>query len=612
MASRVLLPVVSARRAHSLLLLAEILLKLGAEQIVLAGLVSVAREQPLSKGAHRARRRRLDLAKLAARKPHLPLKVDPHVRVSHDPLDDLTALVHEHDCDTVILKLHDDCVLDIPVDQVIARLECRIVFQSGTLPTAPERILLPSRGGAHAGHTLRVAAAMSETIGGEITLVHAASVFEGGQSPQGEMHADLPRPAAVTREINLRGTMADLIETLTDEQPEHQLLVLGTPAHHATHGEFGTRTRLILKSVPLPAVVVHAPVELQLPLVRRIAPSFSVNVDKWFAENTFDAGEFSDLSRLVALKRAQRLTISLGMPALNEEKTIGKVITTVREALMERYPLLDEMVLIDSNSTDATAEIAGSLGVPVFRHADILPELGSYRGKGEALWKSLHVLQGDIIAWIDTDIVNIHPRFVYGLLGPLLASPRVKYVKGFYRRPLRVGDKLQAGGGGRVTELVVRPMINLYFPELSGLVQPLSGEYAGRREVLERVPFFSGYAVETGLLIDILGQFGLEAIAQVDLKERIHHNQPLAALSKMSFVIIQALLSRLDEHRLVDMLHEPSRSMKLVSDEGGRLSLAIEELEDVERPPMAAVPAYRDRRRELRRAAARPAAGGKR
>ncbi len=603
MASRVLLPIVNTRRALSLLTLAEALLQTGAEQIVLAGLVGVPPGEPLSKGTNRARTRRRELASLAAQKSHLPLEVDPHVRVTHDLLDELLALVDEHTCDTVILELVEDCALEMPVDQVISRLECRIVFLAGTLPAAPTRILLPSRGGEHAGHTLQVAAALSNLIGGEITLVHAAAVFDGSQPQPGEMYSDLPLPPAVTRHINLRGTMAELVETLTEERPEHQLLVLGTPAHDAAHGEFGMRTRLILKSIPLPAVVVHAPIELRVPPVRRISPSFSMNVEKWFAENTFDANEFSDLGRLVALKQAQRLTISLGLPALNEEKTIGKVITTVRESLMERYPLVDEMVLIDSDSTDSTVEIARSLGVPVVRHADILPELGSYRGKGEALWKSLHVLQGDIVGWIDTDIVNIHPRFVYGLLGPLLASPRVKYVKGFYRRPLRVGDKLQAGGGGRVTELVVRPLLNLYFPELSGLVQPLSGEYAGRREVLERLPFFSGYAVETGLLVDILGQFGLGAIAQVDLRERIHHNQPLAALSKMSFVILQALLSRLDEHRLVDMLVEPSRSMKLVSDEAGRLSLDIEELEDIERPPMAAVPVYRERRRALRREA---------
>jgi len=608
MASRVLLPILSIRKAQSGLALAEALIKMGAEHIVLAGLVSVGRDQPLSRGAYRARSRRRVLARLAAQRPDLPLTVDSHVRVSHQPLDDLLALVHEHTCDTVILELggKGERVLDLPADEVIARLGCRVIFQWGSLPEKPQRILVPSRGGAHAGHTLRFAEALGSAVGAEITVVHAGSVFNGGHEVE---DVQLEFDTAVTREVNLRGTLTELIETLEDEQAEHDLLVIGTPAHPAAQGKLGDRTRAILNSVGLPAIVVHAPLELLAPPVRYISPAFTVNVDKWFAENTFDADEFRDLGRLVDLKRAQNVTISLGLPALNEEATIGKVITTVREALMERCPLLDEMVVIDSSSTDRTVEIAESLGVPVHRHPDILPELGSYRGKGEALWKSLHVLSGDIVAWIDTDIVNIHPRFVYGLLGPLLMSARVKYVKGFYRRPLRVGDKLQAGAGGRVTELVVRPLLNLYFPELSGLVQPLSGEYAGRREVLERVPFFSGYAVETGLLIDILSHYGLAAIAQVDLKERVHHNQPLEALSKMSFVIIQALLSRLDEHQLVDMLYEPSRSMKLVSEDNGRLHLDIEELEDVERPPISAVPAYRTRRRELRRNGGRLAVG---
>ena len=197
-------------------------------------------------------------------------------------------------------------------------------------------------------------------------------------------------------------------------------------------------------------------------------------------------------------------------------------------------------MVIDSDSTDRTVAIADRAGRAVVRHSQILPQLGSVTGKGEALWKSLHVLDGDIVAWIDTDISNIQPRFVTGLLGPLLREPRIQYVKGFYRRPIKEGDKLMPEGGGRVTELMARPLINLFFPELSGMIQPLSGEYAGRRALLERVPFFTGYAVEIGLLIDIIEQLGLPAIGQVDLERRIHRNQPLGNLSQMAYVILQA------------------------------------------------------------------------
>jgi len=327
--------------------------------------------------------------------------------------------------------------------------------------------------------------------------------------------------------------------------------------------------------------------------------ALSILVDKWFAENTYKADEFKDLKELVELKEKQGLTISLALPALNEEETLGKVIKTMKRELMKKYPLLDEIVLIDSDSTDKTRSIAEKLGVPVYIHQQLLERLGSRQGKGEALWKSLLVTKGDIIAWIDTDIVNIHPRFVYGIIGPMLLNSRIKFVKGFYRRPLRVGNKVQAGGGGRVTELTARPLINLFFPELSGVIQPLSGEYAGRREAFEQIPFFSGYGVETGMLIDIFKNFGLRSIAQVDLLERIHHNQPLDALSKMSFAIIQAAAQKLEEKHNISILEDVNRSMKIVqhdSSEGYRLG--IEEIAEREREPMIIIPEYLEHRKK--------------
>jgi glucosyl-3-phosphoglycerate synthase len=263
---------------------------------------------------------------------------------------------------------------------------------------------------------------------------------------------------------------------------------------------------------------------------------------------------------------------------------------------MEEIPLLDEIVLIDSGSVDYTREIASDLGIPVYIHQEILPQHGSYVGKGEALWKSLHVLTGDIIAWVDTDIKNIHPRFVYGILGPLLRDPEIQYVKGFYRRPLREGDKLVAGGGGRVTELTARPFINLFYPELSGLIQPLSGEYAGRRSALERMPFFTGYGVETGLLIDILNDYGLRGIAQVDLLERIHHNQPLPSLSKMSFAIMQVVFSRLEQRHNIRLLDEANLTMNLVRYGPRRYFLETVEIREHERKPAVRLREYREKR----------------
>lgn len=323
--------------------------------------------------------------------------------------------------------------------------------------------------------------------------------------------------------------------------------------------------------------------------------AISILVDRWFAENTYEASEFDDVAALLALKRAQGATISLALPALNEAETVGAVIRTIKRALHDDVPLLDEIVLIDSASTDDTRDIARRLGVKVFVHQETLPEMGARAGKGEALWKSLLLTRGDIVAWIDTDIVNIHPRFVYGILGPLLADPRVMFVKGFYRRPLRVDGQLQAGGGGRVTELMARPLLNLFYPELSGVVQPLSGEYAGRRSALDKLPFFSGYGVETGLLIDVFERFGLDSLAQVNLLERVHHNQSLAALSRMSFTIAQAVFRKLERRYGHPFLDDVNKTMKTVQYEGRRYRLLVDEVAELERPPMVTIPAYRAR-----------------
>jgi glucosyl-3-phosphoglycerate synthase len=346
----------------------------------------------------------------------------------------------------------------------------------------------------------------------------------------------------------------------------------------------------------LPADLPHEQWERLAPATGSSAAprlDLAARVDKWFAENTFDSDEFENIADLVRLKERQGITISLGLPALNEAETIGAILTAVKRELVDRYPLLDEMVVIDSQSQDRTREIAADLGIPVHIHQKTLKkDVGERRGKGEALWKSLHVLRGDIVAWIDTDIKNIHPRFVYGIIGPLLRYPRIQYVKGYYKRPIRIGGSLQSTGGGRVTELTARPLFNFFFPELSGLIQPLAGEFAGRRPLLEQLPFFTGYGVETGLLIDILEHAGLDAIGQVDLKRRVHRNQGLESLSAMSFTILQVVMRRLEERRRVRLLTDVNTSMKLIQHNADGFHVEVRALEDMERPPMKTIPAY--------------------
>ncbi len=275
----------------------------------------------------------------------------------------------------------------------------------------------------------------------------------------------------------------------------------------------------------------------------------SDTIRAWTTTHTFHHSQFSDLSRLVQAKRQQDVTISLCLPTLNEERTIGKEIVLLKAELMDRNPLLDEIAVLDSGSSDRTREIAASFGANVHLASEILPEEGIKRGKGENLWKALYQMKGDIIIYIDADITNIRPHFAYGLVGPLLEDPNLKYVKAFYERPLTLASGTRVSGGGRVTEILVRPLFSLFFPELTAFVQPLSGEYAARREALERIPFPIGYGVETAHLLDIYNLWGLNAFAQVDLDQRIHRNQSTHALGKMSFGILQTFFSRLKEFK---------------------------------------------------------------
>jgi len=317
--------------------------------------------------------------------------------------------------------------------------------------------------------------------------------------------------------------------------------------------------------------------------------------DRWFAERTCHHKDFADIDKLVASKEEQGLTISVCLPTLNVRSTVGRILKVIRTELLERHHLIDELAIIDSRSTDGTIDIARAEGVSVFFDDEILPGLEPASGKGEALWKSLYALRGDMIVWVDSDIKNIHPRFVYGLVGPLLTEPEVGYVKGFYERPLNEGRVSKPSGGGRVTELVVRPILNLFYPDLACLVQPLSGEYAGRRSLLESVPFMTGYGVETGLLIDIYNKFGLWSLGQVDLDVREHYNQPLEALSKMSFGVLQAVFKRLDGDGKVALKTELETVYNTVKRKGGKYVMDESEIKVVERPPMKTIDEYRKR-----------------
>ncbi len=317
-----------------------------------------------------------------------------------------------------------------------------------------------------------------------------------------------------------------------------------------------------------------------------------MNLQQWLAERTFHHSNFWDLKWLVEQKQRQGVTISLCLPTLNEEKTIGKEIVILKAELMDRYPLLDEIAVIDSGSTDRTCEIAASFGASVYRSEEVLPEMGFHRGKGENLWKALYLLKGDILVFVDADIGNIHPRFVYGLVGPLLQYSDIHFVKAFYDRPIVYSGVLRPTGGGRVTEILIRPFFSLFYPELTGILQPLSGEYAGRRSILERIPFPVGYGVETAMLIDIYQKLGLWALAQTDLDQRIHRNQDTTALGRMAFGILRTIFSRLEREQKLKLLQELPVLMRQFEAKDGTYRPLEFEIREIERPPMIEVPAY--------------------
>lgn len=259
---------------------------------------------------------------------------------------------------------------------------------------------------------------------------------------------------------------------------------------------------------------------------------------------TFHHHAFSDLGALVDEKRASGLSVSLCIPTLNEEGTIARIVETLRVELVERHPLLDELVVIDSGSTDRTRTLAAEAGAEVRLAEEILPFRGRRTGKGENLWKAVHHCRGDVLCFVDGDIGNIHSRFVYGTVGPLLRHPEIDYVKGFYERPLLAREGVDPRGGGRVTEILVRPLFQRFCPELASLHQPLAGEYAARRSILETLAFPAGYGVETAHLVDVWRARGIGSIAQTDLDERIHRNRSLADLGRMSGEILDAFFSR--------------------------------------------------------------------
>ncbi|MET8982901.1 glucosyl-3-phosphoglycerate synthase [Streptomyces sp. NPDC004539] len=308
-------------------------------------------------------------------------------------------------------------------------------------------------------------------------------------------------------------------------------------------------------------------------------------VERWLATRSWSVTD-RPLHRIMAAKRASGLTVSVVLPALNEEETVGDIVSVIRHDLMLQVPLVDELVVVDSGSTDRTAQVAASAGARVVHRDAILPRLPAVPGKGEVLWRSLLATTGDIVCFIDADLRDFSSDFVSGIVGPLLTDPGVDLVKGMYDRPLAGA----AGQGGRVTELMARPLLNMHWPQLAGFVQPLGGEYAARRSLLEQLPFPVGYGVELGMLVDALHLVGLDALAQVDIGVRKHRHQDGQALGRMSAAIYRTAQLRLARGHLI----RPALTQFERGEDG--FEARTYSVDTEERPPMVEVAEYARRK----------------
>ena len=312
----------------------------------------------------------------------------------------------------------------------------------------------------------------------------------------------------------------------------------------------------------------------------------------WLARRTYAASAFAP-QEVLAAKGDQRVTVIL--PALDEAETVGSIVGTIREHLMSpQLPLVDDLVVIDSGSTDDTARIAAAAGARVLQREGVFPEMPVLPGKGEAMWRALAATDGDLVVFVDADLRSFTPSYVTGLLGPLVTVPEIHLVKAVYERPFVEGATRVPAGGGRVTELVARPLLNAHWPHLAGIAQPLAGEYAARRTLLESLPFATGYGVEFALLVDTDAALGPDAIAQVDLGVRLHRHHDEQRLGIMAAEIWATALQRLDPDGRVRRAHDGNvhgvaHLVQFVHDDQG-LHPVEHPVTTVERPPLTTMP----------------------
>lgn len=462
------------------------------------------------------------------------------------------------------------------IDELSIRPPCDTAFIRPVPPLSSSRILLAARGGPQAELALQLALKLSRGSGGELTVMHIDRPSSNAEARQRELRLFRSLIARCRRETKVaQRTIStdDVHDALLSEAERHDVLVLGAGLSRGDESPLGDLPATVAGESNCSAVVVKTGTPIDPAFFSGPATPIDVVVDRWFADNTFHCREFADLDALFAAKQRSGLSVSVGVMVRSNPQAARGIVETIGAELVQRHPLVDQLLAFD---------LEGNVVALPFE--DVVVRDGNPSGgNGLAMWNSLRHLNGDIVAWLDGDIRNIHPRMVYGVVGPLLTQDRLQYVKGFYQRPLTTDDAAFSQGRAQLTELTARPLLNLFLPELSGVVEPLGREHAIRRDALARIRLFAGNGVEVGLLIDVLRSFGLRSIAQSDLESRIGEDLTITEITGQALSVVQVILKRLGANRS-RALAKGNESMKLILQQGERYRLQLVEAGEVELP----------------------------
>jgi glucosyl-3-phosphoglycerate synthase len=542
-------------------------------EILILGIVVASGDA--GQDAHRARNLRRRLRQLARESELAEARIA--VRTAPSFAQGVRASVLDEQPDLIAVPWTDGQQND-GLEELASRPPCDAAFIRALKPSVGRRVLLAARGGPQATLALEFALKLSRGARGGLTVLHIDRPSLDAEARRRELKLFRSLLASCQKQgkvVQRTVSTDDVRAALLAEAVEHDVIVMGAGLTRSDGPSLGELPESVARESRCSAVVVKTGTPLDPVVFSGPDTPVDVVVDRWFADNTFHCREFADLDALAAVKGRSGQRISVAVMERSNRQAVRRILDTIGAELVERHSLLDQLLAFDQEGN-----LLDHPGRQTNRGTKS-ETIGS--GNGQAMWNSLRHLDGDIVCWLDGDIRNIHPRMVYGVVGPLLTQRRLQYVKGFYQRPVATDDASFSQGRAQLTELTARPLLNLFFPQLSGVVEPLGREHAIRREALNRIRLFAGNGVEVGLLIDILGKFGLRAIAQSDLESRVGEDLSVTEITSQALSVVQVILKRFDAKGSLG-LAKAGESMKLILQQDDRYRLQLVEAPETELP----------------------------